>query len=137
MRYARIENELVVEIIINDNINNCYHPDFVKTLIECGKSVTAGMEYKDGVFTIAKPAEPAIEQQRTMMVMSNAQARLKLIKLGLFDAIDKTILSMPRNAPLYVLWEYGTNFYRTDEHLTAFCIDTLKMTAKDIDALFM
>ena len=86
---------------------------------------------------INKTNDLTIEQQRANMVMSNAQARLKLIKLGLFDAIDKAILSMPRNAPLYVLWEYGTNFHRTDEHLTAFCIDTLKMTAEEIDALFM
>jgi len=84
-----------------------------------------------------KPTELTIEQRRAGMIISNAQARLKLIKLGLFDAIDKAILSMPRNEPIYILWEYGTNFHRTDEHLIAFCTDTLKMTAEDIDALFM
>ncbi len=90
-----------------------------------------------GIFKPVQKIEPTIEQQRAGMVISNAQARLKLIKLGLFDAIDKAIMSMPRNAPLYVLWEYGTNFYRTDENLITFCTDTLKMTAEDIDALFM
>lgn len=90
-----------------------------------------------GIFKPEPVIELTIEQRRAGMIISNAQARLKLIKLGLFDAIDKAILSMPRNAPLYVLWEYSTNFYRTDEHLTAFCTDTLKMTAEDIDALFI
>ena len=92
---------------------------------------------KWGIFKPEPVAEPTIEQQRAGMVISNAQARLKLIKLGLFDAIDKAIMAMPRNEPIYVLWEYGTNFHRTDEHLTAFCTDTLKMTAEEIDALFM
>ena len=137
MKYAKIENALVSEIIFSDDISNCYHPDFVKTLIECDKSVTVGMEYKNGIFGELKSLEKSIDELRKDMIISNAQARLKLIKLGLFDAIDKAILSMPRNAPLYVLWEYGTNFHRTDEHLTAFCIDTLKMTAEDIDALFI
>ena len=137
MRYARIENKIVVEIIFSDDINNCYHLNFVKTLIECDQSVIVGMEYKGGVFGELKSFEKPIDELRKGMIISNAQARLKLIKLGVFDVIDKTILSMPRNAPLYVLWEYGTNFHRTDEHLTAFCIDTLKMTAEDIDALFM
>jgi len=114
-----------------------YHVDFIKQLIQCNKSVKIGMQYKNNVFSEFQSTGLTTEQRRAGMVISNAQARLKLIKLGLFDAIDKAILSMPRNEPLYVLWEYGTNFHRTNEHLTAFCTDTLKMTAEDIDALFM
>ena len=114
-------------------ITDAYH---IKLLSELINSDSLGCD--DNGYPIVIPhATPTAEQKRAGMVMSNAQARLKLIKLGLFDAIDKAILSMPRNAPLYVLWEYGTNFHRTDKHLIAFCTDTLKMTAEEIDALFI
>lgn len=131
-------HELPATYDFNDGTINV--PAYATTKKPLG-AVLPALDIFDGnkwlIFTPSMPEKPTIEQQRAGMVMSNAQARLKLINLGLFDAIDKAILSMPRNAPLYVLWEYGADFHRTDEHLIAFCTNTLKMTAEEIDALFI
>ena len=136
-------------IIFYDKVTNGFYPEWHPLvndkmveitderhaeLIESGKEIKSD---KNGFPIAVERARETIEQQRASMVMSNAKARLKLIKLGLFDAIDKAIMAMPRNEPIYVLWEYGADFHRTNEHLTAFCTDTLKMKAEDIDALFI
>lgn len=43
MIHARLDENIVVEIIDCDDLDNCYHPDFVAQLVECDKSVSVGM----------------------------------------------------------------------------------------------
>lgn len=57
--YARLENNIVVEVIKTDNdIKKLYHADFVAQLIECDNTVKQGFVYDNGKFkepVIAKP----------------------------------------------------------------------------------
>ncbi|CAB4132145.1 hypothetical protein UFOVP136_54 [uncultured Caudovirales phage] len=50
MRYARVENDVAVEIIDCDDVESCYHPDFVATLVDCDADVIVGMIFIDGAF---------------------------------------------------------------------------------------
>ena len=57
--YARLENNIVVELIKSDNdIKKLYHADFVAELIECDSTVNQGFVWENGKFhesVIAKP----------------------------------------------------------------------------------
>lgn len=45
MRYARLIDDVVVEIIERDDIENQFHQDFVSSLIKCDSAVKEGMIY--------------------------------------------------------------------------------------------
>lgn len=57
--YARLENNIVVEVIKTDNdIKKLYHADFISKLVECDNTVKQGFVYDNGKFkepVIAKP----------------------------------------------------------------------------------
>jgi hypothetical protein len=80
--------------------------------------------------------EPTIEDLRSTMVLTPAQARIKLAGLGLLDGIETTIVALPITDVVSIYWYYATEFRRDDAILTAFCTDKLGMTAEQIDGLF-
>ena len=70
------------------------------------------------------------------MVLTSAQARIKLAGLGLLDGIETTIAALPITDPVSIYWYYATEFKRNDAILNTFCINNLGMTAEQIDGLF-
>ncbi len=80
--------------------------------------------------------EPTIEELRSTMVLTPAQARIKLAGLGLLDGIETTIAALPITDPVSIYWYYATEFRRDDAILNTFCTDKLGMTAEQIDGLF-
>jgi len=42
-KFARVQENVVVEIIESDNIENQFHPDLIKTFVECDDNVCVGM----------------------------------------------------------------------------------------------
>lgn len=57
MRYARIEQDVVVEFFVtDDDITQIFHPDLI--WVECPSSeITEGWRYKDGAFLPPLPSE--------------------------------------------------------------------------------
>lgn len=64
MRYARIQNGVVVELIdipAGDNVSSYFHPDFIATLVQCNQdAVEQCWTYNEetGMFAPPSPAEP-------------------------------------------------------------------------------
>lgn len=61
--YARLENNIAVEIIIipcEYDIRTMYPGDFIKTLVSCTDAANIGDIYKNGNFTPPPPPEPAL-----------------------------------------------------------------------------
>lgn len=85
---------------------------------------------------LEQPTPPTVEELRTRMALSNAQARIKMVQLGIFDKVNDTIVSMSHNEPIYILWEYSATFHRNNEYLVDFCKNSLHMSDEDIDNLF-
>lgn len=63
-RYAKLNGKVAVEILeVPDGatINDCMHPDLVKSFTPCGVNVTIGSTVdSNGTWTIAAPAEPVV-----------------------------------------------------------------------------
>ena len=136
MKYARIENEVVVEIIESDNIDDCYHPTFVATLTKVDAEVEVGMVKVGDNFELL-PSAPSIDEQRANMNLSAVQVRLNLAKAGLLLGIIERINNMPDDTELKIMWEYATVFKRLDPTLVEFCKQSMGMSDETIDNLFM
>ena len=83
-----------------------------------------------------KPIQPTLEEQRSTMVLTSAQARSKLASLGLLANIEAIISALPIDNLTQIYWYYATEFKRNDVILSAFCTDKLGMTPEQIDELF-
>lgn len=133
MRYLRIENGYVVEVIeVDEDINTLFHPDIIKTLVQDDKAVI-GDEFKDNKFI--KPSIDEFEYRNTMAI-SPADARLRLASMGKLLGIIEYINTLKDDNPLKIKWEYATTFQRLDPILIEFCTNVLAMTDLEIDALF-
>jgi len=94
---------------------------------------------KWGVFTPQSEdtVEMPIEEKRKLMMLSAADARLRLAELGLLDRINDTIDAMPKSTPLRIKWEYAPVLHRVDPVLDDFCHETLGLNDEQIDGLFV
>jgi hypothetical protein len=137
MRYARTENDTVVEIIESEDIDKRFHPDFIKSLMKVKNDVDVGMVNLDGKFVDPSTIKPSIDEIRKTMNLSAADARIRLAKSGLLLRVIETINAMPDDSILKIKWEYETTFKRLDPTLVDFCNETLGMDDEKIDALFM
>jgi len=79
---------------------------------------------------------PTIEQLRAEMVLTPAQARVKLVSLGMLTGIETTITALPIDNLTQIYWKYATEFRRDDPILITFCTDSLNMSPEQIDELF-
>lgn len=139
LRKARLNEEnVVVELLEAEGINNRYHPDFVKTLVDCEDTVSIGMIYDSNQFSFSvESQEQSIASLRENMMLSAAQARLNLAKAGLLLGIIVRINALPDDAELKIMWEYETVFKRLDPTLVEFCKQSMGMSDEAIDNLFM
>lgn len=82
------------------------------------------------------PIPPTIEELRAQMVLTPAQARVKLASLGMLANIESQIAALPVDNLTRIYWYYATEFRRDDAILIAFCADNLGLSPEQIDALF-
>lgn len=80
---------------------------------------------------------PTIEELRSRMVLTPAQARVKLANLGMLTGIDIAISALPVDNLTRIYWEYATEFKRNDLTLNEFCVNSLGMSPEQIDTLFV
>jgi len=85
---------------------------------------------------LSKPVQPTIEELRSTMVLTPAQARIKLAGLGLLDGIETTIAALPITDVVSIYWYYATEFRRLDSTLIGFCTSTLGMSDTQLDEIF-
>lgn len=80
--------------------------------------------------------QPTIEELRAQMILTPAQARIKLANLGMLSSIEAMIATLPIANLTRIYWYYATEFRRDDEILTTFCAENLGLNPEQIDALF-
>lgn len=134
-KYARIENGAVDEIISTDkDINTLFHPDIVKTFVQCDDTVKCGFIY-DGT-TFSEPVITPIDARQNMTI-SAAQARLNLAAYGILQDVLDHMNTLPDTDTIKILWEYSTEYHRNNPILIGFLQDKFSMTNDEIDALFI
>ncbi len=130
MKYARIENEAVVEIGEFDSIKGRFHPSL--EWAECPANVTVGWSYRLGnggdlfAAPVTKPA--AVPEHVTM-----AQARLALLQSGLLSQVEAAVVAAGEAAKIQ--WEYSTVVRRNSDLVLALSAG-LGLTSAQLDDLF-
>ena len=118
MRYAIIENNLVINTVISESPldENWILSDYAKI----------GDSYINNVF-IAPPAPPEAIPTLTMR-----QARLALLVNNLLSQVEAAITTAEHR----IWWDYSTTVERNNP-LVCGVLDSLGMSANEIDALFV
>ena len=78
----------------------------------------------------AAAAKPVVPQEVSMV-----QARLALVKAGLYDKVNSTIASFPASDTIHIEWEFRTSV-RRDSQLVASLAPTLGLSDAQLDQLF-
>lgn len=135
MKYARIENGVVSEIIsTNKDINTLFHPEIVQKFAQCDDTVKQGFIYDGNSFS--EPVITPIDARQTMTI-SKAQARLNLAAVGYLQDVLDHMSALPDTDTIKILWEYSDEYHRNDARLVDFLQDKFGMTSDEIDALFI
>lgn len=83
-----------------------------------------------------KSEEQLLQEKRALMVLSSADARLKLASMGLLIPINTAIHALPDDHRLKIKWEYSAQMHRLDPDLVDFCSQKMGFNDAAIDALF-
>lgn len=134
MKYARSENNIVVQIIGNDPAN-LFAPEHAALFRECDDAVQAGW-LDEGQAFIAPPAPPVPVPQ----VVSFRQAKTQLQLAGIWDAAivaaNAIVDPVARIVTVNLLLDSG-EYERQRPELIAFAKTKLGMTDAQLDALFI
>jgi len=107
--------------------------DYHQSLFSSGLGI---MPDENG-FPINVPVEQAtIDDLRACMILSAAEARLRLAEKGLLLRVLEVINQLQDDNALKIKWEYSITLHRTDPVLVDFCKQTMGMTDAQIDELF-
>lgn len=136
MLYARLNDVVVAEIIESNNIYVEFHPDFVATLVQVDSTVKVGMIKTGDTFSYQTQDTISDEERRAGMILSAADARLRLAEKGLLLRVMEVINQLPEDNTLKIKWEYSINLHRTDPVLVDFCKSTFGLTDEQIDEFF-
>jgi len=131
MKYARSENNIVVQVIGNDPAK-LFMPEVVVMFRPCDADVQAGW-LDDGTTYAAPPImPPTIPAFVTMR-----QARLALDAAGLLDTVSATIAAMTGQAgkSARIEWEFSSEVKRNQPLVLALG-PTLGLTSIQLDSLF-
>ena len=122
MKYAKIENSIVIQIQPNNELG----------FMEVADDIVCGMLYDNATGTFSNPpAQPApIPTQVTMR-----QARLALLQSGLLQTVTNAIANGTDEA-MKIEWEYATEVDRDWPSLVTLA-SSLGMTDSDLDNLFV
>lgn len=96
---------------------------------------TNALDYLDGEIVVHVDTPLSINDIRNNMNLSSVDAWLRLSELGLFDAIDAKIMSLPRSTPIRIMWEKSLEYHRLNPVLVEF-LTSIGMTDLEIDAIF-
>ena len=113
-------------------ITDEYHAELLEGQ-SAGRIIAAD---KNGYPVLTERLPPTLEELRSTMVLTSAQARSKLASLGLLANIEAMISALPIDNLTQIYWYYATEFKRNDAILSAFCTDKLGMSPEQIDMLF-
>lgn len=132
MKYARTENNIVVQTIGNDPAN-IFAPEYAALFTPCDDVVQQGW-LDDGTTYTAPPAPPpTIPQSVTMR-----QARLALMGAGKLATINAAIAGMAgvQGEAARIEWEFSSEVKR-NQPLVMSMGQALGLTAAQLDALFI
>lgn len=144
MRYARIDNGLVAELVIlPDGVSPevAYHTDIAETLVPCeNNGVEQGWSYDNESFAPpAAPPELTPEEKRAAMPNLTArQLRLGLLRLGKLAGVPAAIaaLSEPEKSQAEIEWDYASEFRRLHP-LIVQLIPILGLTDEQVDPVWL
>lgn len=92
--------------------------------------------FRNGEQVGIENVEIDIDALRDTLVLSNANARIKLVSLGLFNAVNTVLMALPETDEMRIQWEYGGEFHRNNPLLIRFFHD-IGYTDEQIDVLFL
>ena len=81
-------------------------------------------------------AEELLERKRAEMVLTPAQARLKLASIDMLTTVNTAINALSETDAMRIKWEYATQIERLDPDLIEFCVQVLGIDDAGIDSLF-
>ena len=70
------------------------------------------------------------------MVLTRAQAKIKLAQVGLLETIENSLSALPLTDFMRIKWYDAQTFERLDPDLIAFCVQVLGLDDAGIDSLF-
>ena len=131
MKYARSENNIVVQVIGNDPVR-LFAPEYATLFRACPSHVQAGWLDDGTTYTAPPVPPPTIPQSVTMR-----QARLALDAAGLLDTVNATIAAMTGQSgkAARIEWEFSSEVKRNQPLVMALG-PTLGLTAIQLDSLF-
>ena len=80
--------------------------------------------------------EQLLQQKRAGMVLTPAQARLKLASIDMLTTVNTAINALSETDAMRIKWEYATQIERLDPDLIEFCVQVLGIDDAGIDSLF-
>jgi len=132
MKYARSENNVVVQVIGNDPAN-LFMPEVVALFRSCPDAVQAGW-LDNGTTYTAPPIKPPVIPQ----VVSMRQARLALLSDGKLATVNQAIAAMTgvQGDAARIEWEFSSEVTRT-QPLVLSMGQVLGLNSAQLDALFL
>ena len=129
MKYARIENDLVAELLETDgDIAEMFHPSLI--WVPAAVGVAIGYSYREGAFTPPVPPVPSTLVPRSV---SPLQARRALLAAGLLSQVQTAVAGADQETQL--AWEFATSVDR-DSAVVASLAAALGLSPAQLDALF-
>lgn len=131
MKYARTENNIVVQTIGNDPAN-LFAPEYAVLFRTCDDVVQAGW-LDDGISITPPPIKPPAVPQ----VVTMRQARLALMGDSKLSTVNAAIAAMPgvQGDAARIEWEFSGEVTRTQPLVLAMG-QVLGLTDVQLDALF-
>lgn len=120
MRYARIENGRVVNVVL---ATQPLSEDYIAS-----DTAQIGDSYIDGVFT---PPQPIVQVPQEV---SPAQFRRALNSLNLRTIVESTVSQADQDTK--DMWEYSTSFHRDNSLLNSMAV-LMNITSQQLDDVFI
>ena len=144
-RFARIENEVVAELIeLPDELvlgEDIFTPEFASTLVPCDdEDVEQGWSFDGEAFSApAVPPEPSVEEKRAAMPNLTArQLRLGLLQLGKLSGVPTAIAALPEpeKSQAEIEWQFASEFRRLHP-LIVQLLPILELNDEDVDQAWL
>ena len=141
IKWVRIEDGLLMEETDIDPAGR-FHPDMHWEKCDADYIVDIKEWGWDGeTFTLlsSSQTELTIEEKRQAMVLSNAEAKNRLIDAGMYLSVEQSILDSDNSVnalKIKNMWLNAQEFHRLNPVLIDLCTNTLGLNDQEIDALF-
>lgn len=144
MRYARIEDNTVVELIDlppSLEIADAFHPDIAATIVLCEYTdVEQDWLYENGTFEppVAPPELTPEEKRAAMPNLTARQLRLGLLHLGKLGEVPVAISALPEpeKSQAEIEWQFASEFRRLHP-LIVQLLPILDLADEDVDQAWL